>query len=54
LVVRFTSSITCPVRTSAFTSFGSAAARRPHSNAALLFSTCTPFSSIARIKRGRG
>ena len=28
---------------------GRAAARRPHSNAALLFSTCTPFSSIARI-----
>ena len=49
LTERLTSSITWPVRTSAFIPCGSCAARRPHSNAVLLLSTWTPFSSIARI-----
>ena len=49
----FANWITCALANSARTAARSCAQRRPHSKAALLFATCTPFSSIARISAAR-
>ena len=52
-VSRFLNSITWADASSFSTDAQSWAARRPHSNAALLLSTATPLSSMARIRDSR-